>query len=74
MKRFRADLHIHTVLSACANLEMSPGTIVRKAKDNNLDLIAITDHNSTLHCSLVKELAGGSYYPRRSSLPCLFQR
>ncbi|MEI7421288.1 MAG: PHP domain-containing protein [Prolixibacteraceae bacterium] len=58
MKRFRADLHIHTVLSACANLEMSPGTIVRKAKDNNLDLIAITDHNSTLHCSLVKELAG----------------
>ena len=58
MRRFRADLHIHTVLSACANLEMSPGTIVRKAKDNNLDLIAITDHNSTLHCSLVKELAG----------------
>lgn len=57
MKHFRADLHIHTVLSACANLEMSPGTIVRKAKENNLDLIAITDHNSTLNCSLVKELA-----------------
>ena len=57
MRRFRADLHIHTVLSACANLEMSPGTIVRTAKENNLDLIAITDHNSTLNCSLVKELA-----------------
>jgi 3',5'-nucleoside bisphosphate phosphatase len=58
MRRFRADLHIHTVLSACANLEMSPGTIVQTAKDKNLDLIAVTDHNSTLHCSLVKELAG----------------
>lgn len=57
MRQFRADLHIHSVLSACANLEMSPGTIVLKAKENNLDLIAITDHNSTLHCNLVKELA-----------------
>ena len=57
MKRFRADLHIHTVLSACADLEMSPVNIVNKAKEKNIDLIGITDHNSTLHCSLVKELA-----------------
>ena len=57
MRRFRADLHIHTVLSACADLEMSPGAIVRMAKDKNIDLIGITDHNSTLHCSLAKEIA-----------------
>ncbi len=57
MRRFRADLHIHTVLSACANLEMSPGTIINFAKEKNLDLIAVTDHNSTLQCKLVKELA-----------------
>jgi 3',5'-nucleoside bisphosphate phosphatase len=57
MRRFRADLHIHTVLSACADLDMSPGAIVRMAKVKNIDLIGITDHNSTLHCSLVKELA-----------------
>jgi hypothetical protein len=57
MKRFRADLHIHTVLSACADLEMSPVNIVNKAKERNIDLIGITDHNSTLHCKLVKELA-----------------
>lgn len=55
--RLRADLHIHTVLSACADLEMSPVNIVHAAKDKHLDMIAITDHNSTLHCSLVKELA-----------------
>ncbi len=57
MKIFRADLHIHTVLSACANLEMSPDTIINFAKEKNLDLIAITDHNSTLQCRLVKEIA-----------------
>jgi PHP family Zn ribbon phosphoesterase len=57
MKKFRADLHIHTVLSACADLEMSPATIVRIAQEKNIDLIAITDHNTTLHCRLVKELA-----------------
>lgn len=57
MKQFRADLHIHTVLSPCADLEMSPATIVRLAKERGLDLIAITDHNTTLHCGLVGELA-----------------
>ncbi|HWS00708.1 MAG TPA: PHP domain-containing protein, partial [Prolixibacteraceae bacterium] len=57
MIRVRADLHIHTVLSACADLGMSPVNIVNAAKEKKIDLIAITDHNSTLHCSLVKELA-----------------
>jgi len=57
MKRFRADLHIHTVLSACADLEMSPVNIVNIAAARKLDIIGITDHNSTLHCPLVKELA-----------------
>ena len=31
MKTFRADLHIHTVLSPCGDLNMSPKNIVRKA-------------------------------------------
>ena len=57
MRRFRADLHIHTVLSACADLGMSPTTIVRVARDKNIDLIGITDHNTTLHCGLIKEIA-----------------
>jgi PHP family Zn ribbon phosphoesterase len=57
MRQFRADLHIHTVLSACADLEMSPENIVETARKKNIDLIGITDHNSTLHCRLVKEIA-----------------
>ncbi len=50
MKTFRADLHIHTVLSPCGDLDMSPKNIVQKAHQLGLDIIGITDHNSTLQC------------------------
>ena len=53
----RADLHIHTVLSPCADLEMTPASIVGKAKAANLQVIGITDHNSTKNAKLVKKLA-----------------
>ncbi|MDX9771348.1 MAG: PHP domain-containing protein, partial [Tenuifilaceae bacterium] len=49
MQTYRADLHIHTVLSPCGDLDMSPRNIVELAKARNLDIIAVTDHNSTLH-------------------------
>lgn len=57
MKFFRADLHIHTVLSPCGDLEMSPVKIVEKALEKGLDIIGITDHNTTRHCKLISELA-----------------
>ena len=57
MKKFRADLHIHTVLSPCADLEMSPDRIVQLALESGLDIIAVTDHNSTRQCAMVKEHA-----------------
>jgi len=44
--KIAADLHIHSALSPCASLEMSPTAIVRRAQEAGLDLIAITDHNS----------------------------
>jgi PHP family Zn ribbon phosphoesterase len=46
MNVFKADLHIHTCLSPCAELEMSPKNIVKQAKDCGLDIIGICDHNS----------------------------
>lgn len=58
MKAHRADLHIHTLLSPCGNLEMSPRNIVDTALKKKLDIIGITDHNSTRHCKLISELAG----------------
>ncbi|MGC9343178.1 MAG: PHP domain-containing protein, partial [Bacteroidales bacterium] len=56
MEEFRADLHIHSVLSPCGDLEMSPVKLVETAAAKGLDIIGITDHNTTLHCRLVKEL------------------
>lgn len=47
MNWFDADLHIHTCLSPCGGLEMSPRNIIRVAKAKGLHLIAITDHNTT---------------------------
>lgn len=44
--RITADLHIHSTLSPCGSLEMSPAAIVRRAAELALDLIAVTDHNS----------------------------
>jgi predicted metal-dependent phosphoesterase TrpH len=44
---FKADLHIHTCLSPCGHLEMSPRKIVESALERGLDIIAITDHNTT---------------------------
>lgn len=57
MKPFSADLHIHTVLSPCGDLGMSPQNIVDKARERGLDIIGITDHNSTRHCRLTQKLA-----------------
>ncbi|MDR3348366.1 MAG: PHP domain-containing protein [Acidaminococcales bacterium] len=45
MFKWVADLHIHTLLSPCAAVEMTPRHIVRQAAANGVNLIAITDHN-----------------------------
>lgn len=46
----KSDLHIHTVLSPCGDIEMTPLNIIRKAKECGIGIIGITDHNSTLNC------------------------
>lgn len=56
LKSYRADLHIHTVLSPCGDIYMSPSAIIEQAKKLHLDVIAITDHNSTRQVKITKEL------------------
>ncbi len=46
MKRFLADLHIHTALSPCAADEMTPPAIVEQARRCGLAMIAVCDHNA----------------------------
>ena len=41
------DFHIHSALSPCGDDFMTPGNIVGMAVVNELDAIAITDHNSS---------------------------
>lgn len=42
----KADMHIHTCLSPCAEVTISPKRLVEKAYQAGLTLIFITDHNS----------------------------
>src|ERR1041384_3226098 len=60
MKNFRADLHVHTVLSPCAEVEMIPPLIVQKALEKKIDLIAITDHNASANVIAVQKAAEGT--------------
>lgn len=60
MLHFKADLHVHTVLSPCAQVEMIPPIIVRTALNLEINLIAITDHNTTHNISAVQAAASGT--------------
>jgi hypothetical protein len=55
--KISADLHIHSTLSPCAALEMSPAAIVGRARELSLDLIAVTDHNSMANAFVTAALA-----------------
>ncbi len=56
MRLFRADLHIHTCLSPCAELDMTPRAVVREALRACLDVIAVCDHNSGENVPPVRRL------------------
>jgi PHP family Zn ribbon phosphoesterase len=45
-----ADLHIHSCLSPCGSLELSPLRICKIGAARGLKLMALTDHNSSLNC------------------------
>ena len=60
MKAYRAELHVHTVLSPCAGVEMIPPLIVQEALQLGLNLIAVTDHNATANAAAVMQAAKGT--------------
>jgi PHP family Zn ribbon phosphoesterase len=55
LRPHRVDLHVHTALSPCGDLEMGAPQIVERAREVGLDLMAVTDHNS---CENYPALAG----------------
>ena len=50
MPEFYYDLHMHSCLSPCGDMEMTPNNLVNMAKLLGLDVIALTDHNTSLNC------------------------
>lgn len=60
LKQFRADLHVHTCLSPCAELDMTPRRIVETARVKGLDILAITDHNSAENVEAARRAARGA--------------
>ena len=55
--KYYYDLHIHTCLSPCGDVLMTPNNILNMAYLKGLNIIAITDHNSTLQLSSIMELS-----------------
>lgn len=53
------DLHMHSCLSPCADDTMTPNNICNMAFIKGLDLIAVTDHNSTKNLPAIAEAAAG---------------
>ena len=53
MRKVRADLHLHTCLSPCADTQMQATVIVKQAKKVGLDMIGICDHNSAENVAAV---------------------
>ncbi len=62
----RFDLHLHSCLSPCANLEMSPAAIVARSQAAGVGGIALTDHQSARNAPAIAECA------RRAGISCLY--
>jgi PHP family Zn ribbon phosphoesterase len=54
----RADLHNHSCLSPCGDLEVSPTALCTVARERGISVLALTDHNSARNCPAFAEAAG----------------
>jgi PHP family Zn ribbon phosphoesterase len=51
-----ADFHNHSCLSPCGSLELSPRALVTLAIVRGIQVLALTDHNSSLNCPAFAKL------------------
>jgi PHP family Zn ribbon phosphoesterase len=59
LRRYKTDLHVHTCLSPCGELEMSPRKIVAEVERWGIEIIGICDHNSAQNVPAVLKAAAG---------------
>ena len=57
LKEYKADFHIHSCLSPCGDIQMTPKMIVEQAKSAGLDAICICDHNSSENSAALSKSA-----------------
>lgn len=57
MIRLSYDLHIHSCLSPCGDDDMTPANIAGMAAVKGLDVIALTDHNTSKNCAAFLKMA-----------------
>ena len=57
MNRYYYDLHIHSCLSPCGDNDNTPNNIAGMASLCGLNIVALTDHNSTANCPAFFEAA-----------------
>lgn len=50
MPRYYYDLHVHSCLSPCGDEDNTPNNIAGMASLSELDIVALTDHNSAKNC------------------------
>lgn len=50
MNRYYYDLHVHSCLSPCGDDDMTPNNIAGMAAIKGLQIVALTDHNTTKNC------------------------
>lgn len=50
MNKYYYDLHIHSCLSPCGDDDSTPNNIAGIGVLNGLNIMALTDHNTTLNC------------------------
>lgn len=57
LKTYTADFHVHTLLSPCAAVEMTPHHIALQAAKHGVAIVAITDHNACDNVPAALEVA-----------------
>ena len=67
LRPYWVDLHVHTVLSPCGQLEMGAPEIVKRSREAGIDIIGISDHNTCENFIAVREAADGNPVV----LPCM---
>ena len=55
--KYAVDLHMHSCLSPCGDMDMTPNNIVNMCKLKGLDMIAVTDHNTAGQLRPIKLIA-----------------